>query len=120
METEKLIYIDFIGETNNEEYEYDFFFSESPETAWGEDWNIQCPSACSKEALLPLENSYSNVERHIIPLRLTLVQENSCLSLMDCMDGIIKLAWLIEDNGNILTISYGEGKKSVYQKLLIK
>lgn len=120
METEKLIYINFVGSGNEEEYEYDFFFSESPETAWGEDWNIQCPSACARESLIPLENSYSNVERHVINKKLNLVQDNSCFSLMDCMDGIIKLAWLIEENGKKTSISYGEDKKEVFKKLLIK
>lgn len=119
MEEEYIIYIDFIGETSDEKFEYDFFFSETPETAWGEDWNIQCPSACSHNALIPDTTSYTNVERHILDEPLTLVQENSCFSILDCMDGIIKLAWK-EKGDKIISIRYGENKNSVYEKLLMR
>ena len=40
-----LIYIEPVGLNFNNEWEYEFLFSDSPDTVWGEDWAEQCPSA---------------------------------------------------------------------------
>ena len=42
-------------------YEYEFYFSETPEIVWGEDWNVACPSACGD--LKPDPSTYSVIKR---------------------------------------------------------
>lgn len=86
-----LVYVRPIGVNSNNFFEYEFFFSENPETVWGEDWNVTCPSACAD--LTPPSEQYSLVKRlkTIIPLQC--VQENSCFSIADSIDDIIALCF---------------------------
>ena len=55
-----LIYVNPIGKDSNDVNEYEFFFSETPEIVWGEDWNVACPSACGN--LLPDSSTYSVIK----------------------------------------------------------
>ena len=55
-----LVYINPIGKDSSGLNEYEFFFSETPEIVWGEDWNVACPSACGN--LLPDSTTYSHIE----------------------------------------------------------
>ena len=91
LENLSLVYVRPIGKNSNDFYEYEFFFSENPETVWGEDWNVICPSACSE--LTPTSDMYSMVKRlkTIIPLQCA--QENSCFSMADVIDGILALCF---------------------------
>ena len=86
-----LVYVNPIGVNAQGLNEYEFFFSESPETVWAGDWNIECPSACSD--IKPDEEMYSLVERieTIVPLKCA--QENCCFSMADVQDGILALAF---------------------------
>lgn len=91
LENLALVYVRPIGKNSNDFYEYEFFFSENPETVWGEDWNVICPSACND--LTPTSDMYSIVKRlkTIIPLQCA--QENSCFSMADVIDGILALCF---------------------------
>lgn len=84
-----LIYVNPIGKDSNGVYEYEFFFSETPEIVWGEDWNVACPSACGN--LLPDPSTYSEVKHLRTHIPLFCAQENSCFSMQDCIDGLICL-----------------------------
>lgn len=85
-----LVYVNPIGKDSNGLYQYEFFFSETPETVWGEDWNVACPAAC--ENTLPDSSTYSHVEILKTNMPLFCVQENACFSIQDCIDGLICLA----------------------------
>lgn len=116
-----LIFVNPIGKNSDEKYEYEFFFSNSPETAWAEDWNISAPSACSN--MTPDESMYQRVERLITDIPLFCAQENSCFSYQDCMDNIIALAF--EDISTYeeyptpyrIVFKYGETYNDVIDKL---
>lgn len=86
-----LVYINPIGKNSEGKNEYEFFFSETPETVWAEDWNIEAPSACSN--LQPEPSMYSLVERIETEVPLKCVQQNSCFSMQDCVDTIIAIVW---------------------------
>lgn len=86
----KLVYVNPIGVNSGGVYEYEFFFSETPEIVWGDDWNEQCPSAC--EDTLPDPDTYSLVKRLKTVIPFFCAQENSCYSLQDMVDGIICVA----------------------------
>lgn len=91
METDNLylIYINPIGKGSDGLFQYEFFFSENPETVWGEDWNVACPSACGN--LLPDSTTYSHIEILKTEIPLFCIQQNSCFSLQDCIDGLVCL-----------------------------
>ena len=112
MENLYLIYVKPLGKNTNEEYEYEFFFSETPDTVWGENWNVACPSACGD--LTPDESTYSVIKRLKFSIPFFCVQQNSCFSMQDCIDGIVSLCWL-EDLSIIL--KFGEPYKDVKNKL---
>lgn len=82
-----LIYVNPIGKDSNGVNEYEFFFSETPEIVWGEDWNVACPSACGN--LLPDSSTYSVIKHLRTRMPLFCAQENSCFSMQDCIDRLI-------------------------------
>ena len=120
-----LIYVEKVTEQPNSKgmLEYEFFFSEMPETAWAPDWNQQCPAACNREDLRPETSTYNEVERLYTIIPLFCIGDNSCLSCQDMIDGIIACAW--EDISEYeeypepfrLVFDYGEKYASVEAKL---
>lgn len=123
METDNLylIYINPIGKGSDGLFQYEFFFSENPETVWGEDWNVACPSACGN--LLPDSTTYSHIEILKTEIPLFCIQQNSCFSLQDCIDGLVCLgAEDISDYENYpepirLVFQFEEKYESVIDKL---
>lgn len=108
-----LVYIRRVGENFSGRYEYELFFSETPENVWGEDWNVACPSACGE--LAPDEGTYSTVRRVQTDVWINTVQENSCFSMQDCIDQIVALAWT--DNASLI-LQFGESFSSTADKLM--
>ena len=86
-----LIYINPIGKNSNDLYEYEFFFSETPDIVWGEDWDSPCPAAC--ENTLPDPETYSEVKILKTNIPLSCIQNNVCFSLSNCIDGIVCLCY---------------------------
>lgn len=119
-----LVYINPIGRGSSGLNEYEFFFSETPEIVWGEDWNVACPSACGN--LLPDSTTYSHIEILKTEIPLFCIQENSCFSLQDCIDGLVCLG--AEDISNYenypepirLVFQFEEKYDSVVEKLRIR
>ena len=108
----KLVYVNPIGVNSNEEREYEFFFSETPDIVWGEDWNIQCASAC--ENLLPDENTYTLIKRLKTKMDIFCVQQNSCYSMQDCIDGCVCLCYFFDEiNEKYIPLQFGVDKKEV-------
>lgn len=104
-------------------FEYELYFSETPEIAWGEDWNQQCPSACNKENLRPESTTYNIIKRLESDVVLACVGDNSCFSIQDCSDNIIPCMWedlseCIEYPSPIrLIFHFGESMTSIIDKL---
>ena len=86
----KLIYINPIGINSEEKYEYEFFFSETPDVVWGENWEIACPSICGD--MKPEKNTYTTIKRLVTEIPFFCAQQNSCFSMQDCIDGCISIA----------------------------
>ena len=85
-----LVYVNPIGQDSKGLYEYEFFFSETPEIVWGEDWNVSCPSACDN--LLPDPTTYSKIKTLKTTIPLFCIQENSCFSIQDSIDRLVFLS----------------------------
>ena len=109
-----LVYINPIGKDSNNLYEYEFFFSETPDIVWGQDWNIACPAAC--ENTLPDPETYSEVKTLKTEIPLFCVPQNTCFSLQDCIDGIVCLGFF-EHEKKMIVFKFGEKYKDVMEKI---
>lgn len=116
-----LVYVRPIGKTVHDMYEYEFFFSETPDIVWGLDWNEQCPGACGD--LTPDATTYTHIVRLTSIIPFFCAQENTCFSLQDCIDGVLAIAF--EDISEYeeypeplrLIFHFGESYDSVEDKL---
>ena len=119
-----LIYINPIGKNSNDLFEYEFFFSETPDIVWGEDWDNPCPAAC--ENTLPDPETYSEVKILKTNIPLSCIQNNVCFSLSNCIDGIVCLGY--EDISNYiefpepirLVFQFAENYDSIIEKLELR
>ena len=119
-----LIYINPIGKNSNDLFEYEFFFSETPDIVWGEDWDNPCPAAC--ENTLPDPETYSEVKILKTNIPLSCIQNNVCFSLSNCIDGIICLGY--EDISEYteypepirLVFQFAENYESIIEKLELR
>ena len=93
---------------------YELFFSKNRDTAWGEGWNEECPSACGE--IPPDESSIDYVAEFTSDVEFTFAHEQSCFSMQDCIDGCIAMMWSIEHDG-IFFIRFGEEYTSVRKML---
>ena len=119
-----LIYINPIGKNSNDLYEYEFFFSETPDIVWGEDWDNTCPAAC--ENTLPDPETYSEVKILKTNIPLSCMQNNVCFSLSNCIDGIVCLGYEnISDYTEYpepirLVFQFAENYDSIIEKLELR
>ena len=109
-----LVYVNPVGKDSNDLFEYEFFFSETPENVWGEDWNIACPAACGDT--LPDPTTYSEIKTIKTDIPLFCAQQNTCFSLQDCIDGIVCLGYF-EHEKNMIVFKFGEKYKDVMEKI---
>ena len=119
-----LIYINPIGKNSNDLFEYEFFFSETPDIVWGEDWDNPCPAAC--ENTLPDPETYSEVKILKTNIPLSCIQNNVCFSLSNCIDGIVCLGYEnISDYTEYpepirLVFQFAENYDSIIEKLELR
>lgn len=118
MEDKKyLAYVRQIGTNAHGQNEYEFFFTETPDTVWGQDWNELCPSACGD--IPPEPSTYSNIERLSTNINFFCAQKNSCFSMQDMIDGVIACAFESLDGLDEypspfrLVFKFGEDKETV-------
>lgn len=91
-----LIYVNIIGKNSENEYMYEFYFSEEPDMAWGTDWDIKPAAICNLE--VPQKQTYDIVKTLRTEYIFNVAQKNSCFSYQDCKDGILPVAWENIDN----------------------
>lgn len=121
MGNEVLVYIKPICKNTNKTYEYDFFFSSTPEYVWGPDWDIDNPA--SNGDITPDSTTYSKIRRVKTNLPLKTVEETSCYSMEYATYGILALAWIDIENLDIypengrLTMYFGEKEEDIIEKL---
>ena len=123
MEKEVLVYVKPIGKNINGTYEYDFFFSSTPEYVWGPEWDVNVPLANGD--MTPDSTTYSKTRRVKTTLPLKTIEETSCYSIEYATYGIFALCWIdIEnldeypENGR-LTMYFGEDEEEIVKKLSI-
>ena len=79
-----------------EKYEYDLYFSETPDVVWGLDWELNNPSSISEDLLdiAPEKSTYQKVIRFESELPFKTIEEMSCYSMEYAISGINALAWI--------------------------
>lgn len=88
----KLVYIKPVCKNSDGTYRYDFYFSETPENVWGQDWDISNPLSCDDTE--PEKTTYSEIKHIDSPYKLKTAEEMSCLSMENAIYGIIALGWI--------------------------
>lgn len=91
-----LVYVKYVCKNTDGTYEYDFFFSETPEFVWGPFWDEYSPA--SNGDISPDKTTYSEIKRIVTTLPLKTYEETSCYSMEYATYGIFALAWIDIEN----------------------
>lgn len=95
---EVLIFVKPICKNTDQTYEYDLFFSNTPDIVWGVDWEVNTPGLISIDEITPDSTTYNKVVRIKIPFPLKTVQETYCYSMEYAIARIIALSWIDIEN----------------------
>ena len=93
-----LVFVKPICKNTDQTYEYDLFFSDTPDIVWGVDWEVNTPGLVSSDEITPDTTTYNKVVRIKIPFPLKTVQETYCYSMEYAIARIIALSWIDIEN----------------------
>ena len=116
-----LVYVKPICINTDKTYEYDFFFSETPDFVWGPFWDVNSPA--NNGDITPDSTTYSKIKRVKTNLPLKTLEETTCYSMEYATYGIMALAWIDIENLDIypeygrLTMYFGEKENEICEKL---
>lgn len=117
-----LVYVRPVGRQAEGGYEYDFYFSETPEYVWGPEWDIDSP--VSNGDITPDPTTYHEVVRVRTTLPLKTAEETGCMSMEYATYGILALSWIDIENldeypeHGRMVFHFGNDKEFVMEKLL--
>ena len=118
---EVLVYVRPAFKNTDGTFEYEFFFSDTPDFVWGPFWDVDNPSINGD--VTPEESTYSTIRRVETTLPLKTIEETSCYSMEYATYGILALAWIDIENldeypeHGRMTLHFGESFDSVQEKL---
>lgn len=95
---EVLIFVKPICRNTDQTYEYDLFFSDTPDIVWGVDWEVNTPGLVSTDEITPDPTTYNKVVRIKVPYPLKTVQETYCYSMEYAIARIVALSWIDIEN----------------------
>ena len=95
---EVLVFVKPICKNTDQTYEYDLFFSNTPDIVWGVDWEVNTPGLISTDEITPDSTTYNKVVRIKLPFPLKTVQETYCYSMEYAIARIIALSWIDIEN----------------------
>ena len=93
-----LVFVKPICKNTDQTYEYDLFFSDTPDIVWGVDWEVNTPGLVSSDEIIPDASTYNKVVRIKVPFPLKTVQETYCYSMEYAIARIIALSWIDIEN----------------------
>jgi hypothetical protein len=93
-----LVFVKPICKNTDQTYEYDLFFSNTPDIVWGVDWEVNTPGLVSTDEITPDSTTYNKVVRIKLPFPLKTVQETYCYSMEYAIARIIALSWIDIEN----------------------
>lgn len=109
-----LAFVDYIGMESDGKRLYNFFFTNTPDVVWNENWEICPASACGK--LSPNPSTYHKTITIKSLVEIEMAQNNSCVSMQDVIDQILGLAWF-EYDGSITVFKFGETWENIIDKI---
>ena len=86
-----VIYVQEVGKDNDGNYVYEFLISEDPDSVWVDSWN-EIP-VCNETDVKPSQDYYDYVKELRTDIKLSLGQNNCCVSFMDIKDNIAAIAY---------------------------
>ena len=118
-----LAYVNPIGENNIEWYEYDIYFTKTPDIVWGYGWD--CEFAAQGDIEPPDKQTYSLVKRIKTNIPLQCAQNNNSYGMRYAVEDIISLAFediseYDEYPENRIVLHFGEDYKSVETKFAVR
>lgn len=120
---EVLVYVRPVCKNTDGTFEYDFFFSDTPDFVWGPDWDVNSPA--SNGDITPDSTTYSKIRRLRTNLPLKTIEETTCYSMEYATYGILALAWIDIENLDVypehgrLTMHFGAPEKEIEEKLAL-
>ena len=102
-------------------FEYDFFFTETPDFVWGPLWDESSPA--SNGDITPDSTTYSKIRRVKTTLPLKTAEETTCYSMEYAIYGVLALSWIDIENleeypeHGRLVMRFGETESEIEKKL---
>ena len=93
-----LVFVKPICKNTDQTYEYDLFFSDTPDIVWGVDWEVNTPGLVSSDEITPDSTTYNKVIRIKTTFPLKTIQETYCYSMEYAIARIIALSWIDIEN----------------------
>ena len=93
-----LVFVKPICKNTDQTYEYDLFFSDTPDIVWGVDWECNTPGLVSKEEITPDSTTYNKVVRIKTEFPLNTIQDTDCYSMEYAIAWIVALSWIDIEN----------------------
>jgi len=118
---EVLVYVRPKFKNTDGTFEYEFFFSTTPDFVWGPDWDVDNPAANGD--ITPEDSTYSSIYRVKTDLPLKTAEETSCYSMEYATYGMMALAWIDIENLNEypkygrMALHFGDSFEYVLEKL---
>ena len=93
-----LVFVKPLCVNTDQTYEYNLFFSDTPDIVWGVDWECNTPGLINEEEIMPDSTTYSKIYRIKTTYPLKTVQETYCYSMEYAIARIIALSWIDIEN----------------------
>lgn len=93
-----LVFVKPICKNTDQTYEYDLFFSDTPDIVWGVDWECNTPGLVSPDEIVPDSTTYNKVVRIKTEFPLKTIQDTYCYSMEYAIARIIALSWIDIEN----------------------
>lgn len=115
-----LCFVRLVGEENDGYYRYEFIFTDNPDEVWGENWEYKPASLVND--LMPSDEYITEIHIVKTKIKFDLIQDNSCFSLQDCIDGCVALAYYLNEEKleNSIILMFGDAIEKVEKKLAEK
>lgn len=118
---EVLVYVRPAFKNTDGTFEYDMFFSKTPDFVWGPFWDVDNPSINGD--ITPEESTYSSIYRVKTTLPLKTAEETTCYSMEYATYRILALTWIDIENldeypeHGRMTLHFGDSIDLVRDKL---
>lgn len=116
-----LVYVRPAGRDTDGKYEYDLYFSKTPEYVWGPEWDVDSP--ISNGDITPDATTYDEIMRIATSLPLKTAEETGCMSMEYATYGILALSWIDIENldeypeHGRMVFHFGDDKEFIMEKL---